>query len=89
MQWYLSAINSRRDHVKIGKFDFCLLSLLGLGSLPLLHIFDFTYFMVNPHLLLGSSIFKGVEKMNKSSGTGSKVEGGEDSTRIATEVSKG
>ena len=76
----------------MGKFDFCLLSLLCLGSLPLLHLglfaFNFIYFKVKLHLLLGSSIFKGVKKMNKFSGTGSKVEGGEDLTCIATEVSK-
>ena len=72
----------------MGKFDFCLLSLLGLGSLPLRQTFEFIYFKVKLHLLLGSSIFKGVKKMNKFSGTGSKVESGEDSTCIATEVSK-
>ena len=72
----------------MGKFDFCLLSLLSLGSLPLFQTFDLIYFKIKLHLLLGSSIFKGVKKMNKFSGTGSKVEGGEDSTCIATEVSQ-
>lgn len=72
----------------MGKFDFCLLSRLGLCSLPLPQAFDFTYFKVNLFLFLGNSIVKGVKKMNKFSGTGSKIEGAEDLTYVVTEVSE-
>lgn len=50
--------------------------------------FDFTDFQVNLPFLLGSSIFKGVKKMNKFSGTESKIEGGKYLTDAATEVFK-
>ena len=72
----------------MGKFDFCLLSLLDLCSLPLPQAFDFTYFKVNLSLFLRNSTVKGVKKMNKFSGTRSKIEGAEDLTYVATEVSK-